>query len=58
MEINESSNAVYELENNGYVSDECEYAGFDAMTDDTESFKTLEESAPSRKYKEEHVAVK
>ena len=58
MEINESSNAAYELENNGYGSDECEYAGFDVMTDDTESFKTLEESALSKKYKEEHAAVK
>ena len=37
MEINESSNAENELENNGYGSDESEDAGCDAITDDTPS---------------------
>ena len=48
LEINESSNAVNELENNGYGSDESEDAGFDAMNEDTESFAMVEESAPSK----------
>ena len=47
--ISESSNAEDELENNGYGNDGSENAGFDAMTDDTESFTTLKESAPSKK---------
>ena len=58
VEINESSNAGDELENNGYGSDESEDAGFDAMTDDTESFTTLEESAPSKKCKKEQATIK
>ena len=48
MEINESSNAEDELENNGYGSDKSEDTGFDAMTDDTESFTTLEELTLSK----------
>ena len=60
IEINESSNAGDEVENNGYGSDESEDAGFDAMTDDTELFTTFEESAPSKnkKCKKEQAAVK
>ena len=58
LEINESSNAVDELENNGYGSDESEDAGFDAMNEKTESFTTVEESAPSKKCKKEQAAVK
>ena len=58
MEINGSSNAGNELENNGYGSDKSEYSGFDAVTDDTELFTTLEESAPSKKCKKEQAAVK
>ena len=49
LEINESSNAVDELENNGYDSDESEDAGFDAMNEDTESFTRVEELASSKK---------
>ena len=49
IEINESSNAGDELENNGYGSDESEDAGFDAMNKDTKSFTTVVESAPSKK---------
>ena len=49
MEINESSNARDELENNGYGSYESEDAGFDAITDATESFATLGESPLSKK---------
>ena len=49
LEINESSNAVDELENNGYGSDESEDAGFDAMNEDTESFTRVEELASSKK---------
>ena len=59
MGISESSNAEDEPENNGYGNDGSEYAGFDAMTDDTESFTTLEKSAPSKKKcKKEQAAVK
>ena len=59
LEINESSNAADdELENNGYGSDESEDAGFDAMNEKTESFTTVEESAPSKKCKKEQAAVK
>ena len=57
MEIHESLNASNELENNDYGSDENENAGFDAMTDDTESF-TFEEPAPSKKCKKKQAAVK
>ena len=49
MEIKESSNAGNELENNGYGSDESQGVGFDAMTEDTDSFTTIEESAPPKK---------
>ena len=35
-----------------------EDAGFDAMNEDTESFTTVEESAPSKKRKKEQAAVK
>ena len=35
-----------------------EDAGFDAMNEDTESFTTVEESAPSKKCKKEQAAVK
>ena len=49
MEIKESSNAGNELENNGYGSDESEDVGFDAMTEDTDPFTTVEESAPPKK---------
>ena len=58
MEINESLNAGDEQENNSYGSDESEDAGFDAMTEDTESFTTVKESVPSKKCKKEHAAVK
>ena len=37
MEINESSNAGDELENNGYGSDESEDATFDTMNEDIPS---------------------
>ena len=43
METSESSNAGDELENNGYGKGRSDNAGFDAMTDDTESFTSLEE---------------
>ena len=58
MEINESLNAGDELENNGYGSDESESAGFDDMNEDTESLTTVEESAPSKKCKNEQPAIK
>ena len=58
MDINESSNAGDELENNGYGSQESEDAGCDAITDVTESFATLEKSPPSKKCKKEQAAVK
>ena len=58
IEINESSNAGDELENNGYGSDESEDAGFDAMNKDTKSFRTVVESAPSKKCKKEQAAIK
>ena len=44
--------------NYGYGSDESEDAGFDAMNEDTESFPTVEELAPSKKCKKEQAAVK
>ena len=58
MEINRSSNAGDELENNGYGSDESEDAEFDAMTDDTDSLTTLKETVPSKKCKKKQAAVK
>ena len=58
LEINESSNADDELENNGCGSDESEDARFDVMNEDTELFTTVEESAPSKKCKKEQALVK
>ena len=58
MEINRSLNAGDELENNGYGSDESEDAGFDAMTDDTDSLITIKETVPSRKCKKKQATVK
>ena len=58
MEINRSSSAGDELENNGYGSDESEDAGFDAMTDDTDSLTTLKETVPSKKCKKKQAVVK
>lgn len=55
MEMNENSNAVDELENNDYGSDESEDAWFDVMT---ESFTRIEESTLSKKEKKEQAAVK
>ena len=58
MEINENLNAEDELENSGYGSDECEDAGFDAMTNETKLFRMLEESDPSKKCEKEQASVK
>ena len=58
MKINESSNAEYELESNGYGSDESEDIGFDAISGDTVLFTTLEEAALSKICKKEQAVVK
>ena len=58
MEINETSNAGEELENNGYGSYASEDARCDAVTNNTESFATLEKSLSSKKCKKEQAAVK
>ena len=58
LEINESWNAADELENNGYGSDKSEDTGFDAMNEDTESFTTVEEPAPSKKCKKKRATIK
>ena len=58
LEINERWNAADELENNGYGSDKSEDTGFDAMNEDTESFTTVEEPAPSKKCKKKQATIK
>ena len=57
MEINENLDVAYKVEIDDYESEESEGVGSDALNDDTESFTTLEESAPSKKYEKEQVMV-